>query len=441
MPATLADIRGKAQSGAVAEAEALLRAFLSGLFGLDIAAVEIRKDTLSLNSVNGFLRLGKPEKKAGATSLFFKFHQEDSEEGLAEYYNGQLLAEAGYPIDQPLYVSKEVGRQVLLYPLKTAERLADVCKRIELGQGAAGEEKSVLAAQQKLDELACQKYLATLHKAPPGAIDGEPLLQLFYYRLVDGRPPSSTAFGGRYASFYAGKRFEFPGSVKIDFEPLSRLRWRVNGITYTQTLDESFRTALALLSPVAHHDYMAVVAHGDAHNGNVWYDKDKGLSFFDPAFAGKNVPVLLAEIKATFHNIFAHPLWLYDAGLADPRVNISLSVKDGIIDVTHDWQLSPLREGFLRAKRDKLWKPLLKELSRRGSLPADWESYMRAALFCCPTLVMNLRAGAGTAQNSHTPKTSLLGLCVSVMLASAPTNGKDTVAEFFTALRTEATGG
>jgi hypothetical protein len=56
---------------------------------------------------------------------------------------------------------------------------------------------------------------------------------------------------------------------------------------------------------------------------------------------------------------------------------------------------------------------------------------MRAALFCCPTLVMNLRADAGSASNSHTPKTSLLGLAIAVMLAQSPAKGDDVVSKFF----------
>ena len=40
----------------------------------------------------------------------------------------------------------------------------------------------------------------------------------------------------------------------------------------------------------------------------------------------------------------------------------------------------------------------------------DWERYVRLAMFCCPTLVMNLRAGA----DRHGETSSLLGLSVAV---------------------------
>ena len=80
---------------------------------------------------------------------------------------------------------------------------------------------------------------------------------------------------------------------------------------------------------------------------------------------------------------------------------------------------------------------MLAELKKRGQLPGDWQDYMRAALFCCPTLVMNLRANAGTALNSHTPQTSLLGLSIAMMLAQAPEQGEDDVSRFFAAIAPE----
>ena len=90
-----------------------------------------------------------------------------------------------------------------------------------------------------------------------------------------------------------------------------------------------------------------------------------------------------------------------------------------------------LRKEFLASKLENFWKPVLLELVAKDLLPDDWERYVRAALFCCPTLVMNLRAGAGTASNTHTVNTSLLGLSMAIMLLSQPESGADEVSEFF----------
>ena len=411
---TLAAIQKTAQSGNYAGAENMLALFLASIFPLEIFSAQIRRDALSLNSVNGFVNL-KDGKK-----LFFKFHHEEKEEALTEYYNSQLLSENGFPVELPLYISKEVGKQVLLYPVKTSERMADICKRSEAGDA------KVIAAQAALDEISLERYLATLHMAEAGQLKDEPILQLFTHRLQPG---------GRKELFYDGKECKLPG-LSINFDELKDLKWRINGLEYNNTLENAFITAAKILAP--QNNYPAVIAHGDAHNGNVWFNTDKKppyLTQFDPAFAGRHIPALLAEVKATFHNIFAHPLWLYDASEADKHLKVSCVVKGDFIEVQLNWQLSALRSEFLKTKQEKLWQPLLAALKKQGVLPQNWQEYIRHALFCCPTLVMNLRANAGNSRNSHTPATSALGFAISIMLSVAPSAGKDFISEFFNEIK------
>ncbi len=104
-------------------------------------------------------------------------------------------------------------------------------------------------------------------------------------------------------------------------------------------------------------------------------------------------------MKTTFHNILAHPLWLYDPTLASDRFLAEAALDGDILRVTTNHGLSPIRRDLLAAKADGLWRPLLASLKDRGLLPEDWRRVVRLALFLCPTLVMNLRAGAA----SHTP--------------------------------------
>ena len=66
------------------------------------------------------------------------------------------------------------------------------------------------------------------------------------------------------------------------------------------------------------------------------------------------------------------------------------------------------------------------DLAARNMLPHDWRRVIRLALFLCPTLVMNLRAGAG----SHNPASSLIGFSVAVMAGSEPVAGEDVVTAF-----------
>lgn len=106
---------------------------------------------------------------------------------------------------------------------------------------------------------------------------------------------------------------------------------------YGRTLGQLFDEAAERLNPRRLADAGGFIAHGDAHNANVWYsehpDGTAALSFFDPAFAGEHVPTLLAEVKTTFHNMLAHPLWLYDpADAADTwQARAEISAVDLIV--------------------------------------------------------------------------------------------------------------
>ncbi len=414
------------KKGDIEEAEQNLSAFIAGKFDLPVQNLKVRKDTLSLNSVNGVF-------DSDNRKLFFKFHMEESESTVQEYYRAELLSNAGYPVEQPLYISRAVGEQVLIYPFKESERLADVCRRLDMG----GDISAVVKAQEELDCICAGKALETYKVAKARDLEKESILQLFYWRLVDVAEDGSVSAGGRYKNFYVGQDFEFPNDVKITYESLGNLSWVINGRAYPVTLEESFTKARKILAPDHYAEYAACTAHGDAHNGNAWLNKDNNgthISWFDPAFAGENIPVMLAEVKTLFHNIFAHPDWLYDSKDGDNALEASCKIEDGKIIIEHNWELPPLRTEFLRSKLENFWKPVLKDIKSKGQLPEDWEEYVRAALFCCPTLVMNLRANAGSSQNCHTPKTSLVGLSIAIMLASAG-DKPDVMSEFFTDLR------
>jgi hypothetical protein len=412
-----AEARRLARAGQWRAAETVIGRLIATTFGLPVAAVEINRDRYSLNSLNGFVTT------ADGRSFFFKFHQEEGEAGtVGEYYRAEVLREAGVPVDMPLHVSGEVGRQILLYRRRGDPRLADLCRAVELGE-ADTEAQPLIGAQRALDRLIGERYLATLHATASAQVEAESIHRLFHARLVDA---GNHELGGRARRFYVDQEFRFPGAA-LSWRDLADKRWRINGVAYRHALRELFEESRTRLQPKRLGDHGAVVAHGDAHNANVWVEEAEGdsgrqLVFFDPAFAGRHIPALLAEIKATFHNIFAHPLWLYDAPIADGRFVAAVAVAGDVIEVTTDWRLSPLRTAFLESKAHLVWRPLLAELAARGWLPAEWRRILRCALFCCPTLVMDLRAG-GTAD--HTPITSAIGLSVAVMMGSEPEGDDD----------------
>lgn len=427
-PAALA--RALARSGRLDEAARVVAGLLGESFGLAAEDIRLTVDAYSLNSLSGtFTTAGTP--------LFFKFHQEENEAAMAgEYYRASLLADAGYPVDRPLHVSSEPGRQILIYRRRDDRRFADVLRELD-DAGRPEEAARALAAERELDRSLMAIYRRTLHPIDSAQSAAEPIHRLFHARLIDaGRPDR---LGGRFATFFHGQRFAFPG-LELDWDVLGRTPFEVNGIAYRQTLGELFEEALWRLAPARFAGSGGVTAHGDAHNANVWYERagdGARLVMFDPAFAGDHVPAALAEVKTTFHNVFAHPFWLYEPAEAERHFRASAELVDGRLRVATDWRPTPIRLGLLKAKRDLVWGPLLAELAAAGLLPDDWRRIVRLALFLCPTLVMSLRAGAGP----HNRVSTLIGLASAVSMGSEPLAGNDAVSRLLDAIDPMRQGG
>jgi hypothetical protein len=415
--------RALMKAGQVAEAEAVVSALIAEEFSRRVNGLTINRDAYSLNSLNGFV-----ETDAGP--FFFKFHQEEGEDRMSgEYYRARILAEAGLPVDLPVETSTRPGRQILLYRLRKDRRLAEVARDLDEERDLA-KLAPVIAAQEALDRAVADVALKTLHPITPEQSQAEPIHRLFHERLRDFDRPGE--IGGRFASFYRDRDFELPG-ITLNWRELRDLRIALNGVVYRDSLGALFDAAFAELAPASFAG-LGVTAHGDAHNANVWYEETHGeppgpprLSLFDPAFAGEHVPALLAEVKPTFHNIFAHPYWLYEPQVAATRFQARVQRRGDVLAIETDWALSPLRTAFLARKAALLWRPLLAEMQARGQLLPDWRRQLKLALFCCPTLVMNLRAGVG----AHNPLSSAIGLGIAVMMGSAPMEGAGDVLSAF----------
>lgn len=409
------------------EAEILLCRLLADLFSIAPANLVINHDQYSLNSLNGFF-----ETQEGA--FFFKFHQEEGEEAMSgEYYRADILSRAGLPVDQPILMSVLPGEQILIYRRRTDPRFSDVLRALDLAPDEPAEARAA-AAERALSVRVLDVYLKTLRPVTPQMVAAEPIHRLFYERLID--PVSRRFPGGRLSSFYVGKTFELAGGIELDWDAFSNAQFVINGKRYSKTIAMLFNEAHDRLRPENLADAGGVTAHGDAHNANVWYsDHGNGaqLSFFDPAFAGENIPALLAEVKTTFHNVFAHPLWLYDPAEAGLRYMASAVYSEGRLFIETDWQISAVRSKLLAVKAESVWRPLLQVLKQRGLLPEDWRTVIRLGLFLCPTLVMNLRAGATT----HTPVSSAIGFAMAVMAGCDPVDGGDVVSRFLDSIDPE----
>lgn len=426
IPSRTAEIRAVAANDP-ARAEAMLEEFIAGLFDIRVTGLKINVDQYSLNSLNGFFRSGDEE-------FFFKFHQEEGEEQMrGEYYRAGILAKAGLPVDTPVHMSTLPGEQVLVYRRRDDPRFSDVLFALD-STGDAGAIARAVAAEAELNDRILACAMDSLHPITPAQSSAEPIHRLFHERLLD--PGTRLYPGGRLRRFYHGRRFAFPGDLWFTWDELDTARPVINGVEHARSLGEMFDLAHRRYAPEALADAGGIVAHGDAHNANVWYvrgeDADR-LTFFDPAFAGDAVPSLVAEVKSTFHNIFAHPLWLYDPDLAAGKYQATVRLEGGRLHLDTDWQPSPVRRALLDVKARHFWKPWLRHLQEHGLLSQDWEDVIRIGLFLSPTLVMNLNAGEG--RERHNPVSSAIGLAVALAAGSAPVEGEDMISAFFDTIR------
>ncbi len=269
-----------------AAAEHLLIGFLRDTLALDVVSVELRPLAVSLNSFNGFMSLSAGRR------LFFKTHIE-ADGILNEYYHAGQLAQAGYPVLQPVYSSTETGKQLLIYEVISEPSVFDVAWAIENGNSIHFE--ALRTEQNQLDDQLLAIYRNTLEWQSADPAAKAPVHQLFYHRLT----------GGRLARFYGAEvSVTLPDGVHR-MEVVRRARWTINGQHYTATLDDLIEQSSRLLQPA--QAGAAIIGHGDAHNGNVFF-RQPSLLYFDPAFAGRHHP-LLDLTKPLFHNVFA--MWMY----------------------------------------------------------------------------------------------------------------------------------
>lgn len=383
-------------------AEALLLTFIHDNFPLDVQSLELTPLAVSLNSFNGFMTL------VDGTRRFFKTHTE-TDTVIDEYYNAEMLADAGYPIIQPVFKSTEPGKQLLVYEIIEDLSVFDVAWQLENYPDAELEAKLKQAQNGSDDEL-WDLYQATLKPQSADEAAKSPVHQLFYHRLV----------GGRLDRFYAPENNIVLPHGEYTMAHVREAKWYINGQEYSETLEIIIQRAISILNPA--QAGMSIAGHGDAHNGNVFFMQNAeppSLLYFDPAFAGQHHP-LLDLTKPLFHNVFA--MWMYHPQEKTASTAIDVKVKDNTWYIEYNYELASVRHMFLDSKVERVLLPLLKQLKANNQLRDDWRTYLKAALFCCPFLTMDL-----TDSEKFTPQISLLGLAMSIEMGSESTGNKSLI--------------
>ncbi len=377
-----------------------LQDFLSSFLPFNIQTVQVRPLAVSLNSINGFLITTEGRK------LFFKTHIEP-ESIINEYYNSSILAQAGYPIIQPIYRSSEWGKQILIYDYFEDPSLFSILWELENNLEKASEK--VIKAQEKADQDLWEIYDQSLETISAKAHSKEPIHQLFYHRLT----------GGRFKQFYQGVDIKLPG-ITINYDDLAQFKWVINGREFPDTLAELVAKSIEYLNP-AKQDTPSIIGHGDAHNGNVFFEPETAkLIYFDPAFAGRHSP-FLDLTKPLFHNVFA--IWMYYPQEIAETLSIHWEIQGDTLEVEHNFSPSPVRLAFVNSKVNYVLKPLVQKLQNQGKLEINWQQYLKLALFCCPFLTMNL-----SNHQKFPPEISLLGLAIAVEMGSfSPVNNQSLI--------------
>lgn len=430
----ITDIRNLARHGQIDQACQKMEAFLSDKFSFKVVPNSLVFDLESSVALNSLRAAFKTEC---GQHLFLKCHHEDGEgDRVGEYYRAGILENAGFPIDVALYQASEVGEQLVIYSYQDRQKtpeLHDVARELEAQGCPPDQMEPVIAAYDAFQKQIGELYIKTLHIATREELKDEAIHALFHRRLVDQE--NDEEFGARVKEFYLGRMVMLPDGITLPFEEFWQLRWQINGLSYDMSLQDAFISARKLLKPSDLFE-ASVTAHGDDHTANVLYSPDQtadqAMKYFDPAFAGHHIPALQAGCKALYHVIFAHPNMLYDPD--EFEADVKVSIQDDKIILDHDWDLTPLRSGFLESQKNHIWIPLLQEMKAREVLPDGWEDVVRSTLFCCPVVCKNLIAGAG-APNPLTPLASLMSFAISKQLACAPQSGADRVSEFFTAVK------
>lgn len=394
-------------------AESLLLSFLNQATPYDVESVDLRPLAVSLNSFNGVMTLKDGQQ------YFFKTHTE-TDTVISEYYNAELLAKAGYPVIQPVFKSAVPGQQLLVYELIKDDSVFDLAWRIENGDDQQIEALST--AQNAADDSLLKIYMSTLSASDPDTVAKAPIHQLFYHRLKGGRLTRFYGINLSHPEYTATDvTIQLPGGAQ-PLKNVLKAKWIINGQVYMDSLVDVLVRASQLLDPFQQQP--TIVGHGDAHNGNVFFQANASqanLVYFDPAFAGRHHP-LLDITKPLFHNVFA--MWMYFPEQKSTSSNISLDIQRDHWVVDYRYDIPPIRKMFLDSKVERVLLPMLIKLKESKMLRPDWRLFLKSALFCCPLLTMNL------ADNLRfPPEISLLGLVMALEMGAQSTEKKSLIDE------------
>lgn len=336
----------------------------------------------ALNSISGILRLKFPDRIE--QDFFGKIHVESNTNTISalgaeeEYSNAQTLADAGWPVLQPLRKSVLPDYPLLLYPLIKESTVFELLE-------ASHQNGTSLFTQEHIDRLeqyhkrVGEKELQTMRKGTHQEAIDAPVQTLFLQRMKPG---------GRIDQWYSDDTlFSLPGiDQPLSWKELSTICWNINGKRYGITLDDIVHQSRQSFAYTNEKEAFLIISHGDDHAGNVRLTDP--VIVFDPAFAGWNPATL--ELKALAHTGFLPMAALY---YLPKGLTCTYTRTGNTIYVEHTMKKLPLyatHEIFARQIIDYRLIPLLRTIKDQGGDMIKETQRIQNGLAACALLTVNI---------------------------------------------------
>lgn len=336
----------------------------------------------ALYSVSGIIKLRWPDGKT--QEVFGKIHIEANTGSLNplgaenEYANAQLLAEANWPVLQPLSRSNNTDYPLMLYPVQREPALFD---KLEASHttGLVNITNSELKDLDEYNFKIGQREIESIRVGTIKEAIDAPVQNLFLSRVK---------VGGRIDQWYQeDTSFRLPGLDKaLTWKELLNMNWQINGQSFDLTLQKIIDQARRNLGFEGETQAFLTISHGDDHSGNVRLTKPPLV--FDPAFAGWNPASM--DLKALGHTGFLPMagMYYYPKGL-----QWNYKKKGKTIIVTNNMTTLPtypIHERLAKQVIDFRTLPLLAAIKSRKPNISDDIQRIKSGLSVCALLTVNI---------------------------------------------------
>lgn len=336
----------------------------------------------ALNSISGIIKIKFPD--GVEKEVFGKIHIESNTKSISplgaekEYANAEKLADAGWPVLEPIAVSKTKEYPLLLYPVLKEPTLFDILEE-SYTTGIVQLTSQIIESLERYNETIGAKEAKSLRVGSSTEAMNAPVQALFLKRIEKG---------GRIDQWYTTETmFNLPGlDNSISWEELLDTKWVINGVIYNTSLGKIIDQARKNLTYRDEKETFLIQSHGDDHAGNVRLTDSPIV--FDPAFAGWN-PVSL-DIKALAHTGFLPSAAMYYSpkGLdcvykqnAD-AISVEINIKD--------LPTVQIQEVLVKQIVDLRIVPILKAVKEKGGNVEKEVQRIKDAMSCCALLTVNI---------------------------------------------------